>query len=180
MSASLTNSLSYVAERSTRELDRVESVPTVSGNAISGVQFLKTASGSTVVAIHAARRGGPSSFFVMERYGPAFRILARGLLDNKTFKRGLWKAEKIDADGDDFDEVLFTGIKRNGRASHHRFVLYSPRERQTYVLEVQNSGRFGTPFKTVWSNNLLWPKSADYRRILRARANMAVSKFRAR
>ena len=117
---------------------------------------------------------------VLGRRGAAFRILARGQLDNKTFQQGQWKAEKVDANGDDFDEVLFSGIKRNGRASHHRFVLYSPRERQAYVLEVQSSGRIGTPFKTVWSNNLLSAKTADYRRVLRARANIAVAKLRTR
>ncbi len=116
----------------------------------------------------------------MGRRGDAFRIVARGQLDNKRFKNGLWKAETVDADGDDYDEVLFTGIKRNGRTSHHRFVLYAPRQRQAYVLEVENSGRIGTPFKTVWSNNLLSAKTADFRRILRARANIAVSKLRTR
>ncbi len=153
---------------------------TVSRNAVRDVQILNTAAGGMVVAIQAATKGGLSQFFVMERRGEAFRILARGQLDNKTFQHGQWKAEKLDADGDDFDEVLFSGIKRNGRASHHRFVLYVPRQRQAYVLEVQSSGRIGTPFKTVWSNNLLSAKTADYRRVLRARANIAVAKLRTR
>ena len=162
-------------------LSRAESIAaTVSRNAVRDVQVLNTATGGMVVAIQAARRGSLSRFFVMERRGAAFRILARGQLDNKTFQHGQWKAEKLDADGDDFDEVLFSGIKRNGRASHHRFVLYVPRQRQAYVLEVQSSGRIGTPFKTVWSNNLLSAKTADYRRVLRARANIAVSKLRTR
>jgi len=160
---------------------RAESIAaTVSRNNVREVQVLNTAVGGMVVAIQATRRSGLSRFFVMERRGAAFRILARGQLDNKTFQHGQWKAEKVDANGDDFDEVLFSGIKRNGRASHHRFVLYSPRERQAYVLEVQSSGRIGTPFKTVWSNNLLSAKTADYRRVLRARANIAVAKLRTR
>lgn len=153
---------------------------TVSRNAVRDVQILNTAAGGMVVAIQAAPNGGLSKFFVMERRGDAFRILTRGQLDNKTFQHGQWKAEKLDADGDDFDEVLFSGLKRNGRASHHRFVLYVPRQRQAYVLEVQSSGRIGTPFKTVWSNNLLSMKTADYRRVLRARANIAVAKLRTR
>jgi serine/threonine protein kinase len=162
-------------------LSRAESIAaTVSRNAVRDVQILNTATGGMVVAIQAARKGGLSRFFVMERRGEAFRILARGQLDNRTFQHGLWKAEKLDADGDDFDEVLFSGIKRNGRASHHRFVLYVPRQRQAYVLEVQSSGRIGTPFKTVWSNNLLSAKTADYRRVLRARANIAVARLRTR
>jgi hypothetical protein len=180
----LANVLTLDAGRSrpaTLDLARAESIAaTVSRNTVRDVQVLNTAAGGMVVAIQAARKGGLSRFFVMERRGAAFRILARGQLDNKTFRHGQWQAEKVDANGDDFDEVLFTGIKRNGRASHHRFVLYAPRERQAYVLEVQSSGRIGTPFKTVWSNNLLSAKSADYRRILRARANIAVAKLRTR
>ncbi len=163
------------------DLARAASIAaTVSRNTVREVQVLNTAAGGMVVAIQAARQGGRSRFFVMERRGAAFRILARGQLDNKTFQHGQWRAEKVDANGDDSDEVLFTGIKRNGRASHHRFVLYAPRERQAYVLEVQSSGRIGTPFKTIWSNNLLSAKTADYRRILRARANIAVAKLRTR
>ena len=180
----LNNSLRFAKSKglpATLNLARAESIAaTVSRNAVRDVQILNTASGGMVVAIQAAPKGGLSKFFVMARRGEAFRILARGQLDNKTFQQGQWKAEKLDADGDDFEEVLFSGIKRNGRASHHRFVLYVPRQRQAYVLEVQSSGRIGTPFKTVWSNNLLSAKAADYRRVLRARANIAVSKLRTR
>lgn len=178
------NSLTFAASKAapaTLNLARAESLAaTVSRSAVRDVQVLNTATGGMVVAIQAARADGLSKFFVMERRGDAFRILARGQLDNKTFRHGQWKAEKLDADGDDFDEVLFSGTKRHGRASHHRFVLYVPRQRQAYVLEVQSSGRIGTPFKTVWSNNLLSGKTADYRRVLRARANIAVAKLRTR
>ena len=180
----LNNSLRFAKSKgspATLNLARAESIAaTVSRNAVRDVQILNTASGGMVVAIQAAPKGGLSKFLVMARRGDAFRILTRGQLDNKTFQHGQWKAEKLDADGDDFEEVLFSGIKRNGRASHHRFVLYVPRQRQAYVLEVQSSGRIGTPFKTVWSNNLLSAKAADYRRVLRARANIAVSKLRTR
>ncbi len=178
------NSLRFAAGKAapaTLNLASANSIAaTVSRHAVRDVQILNTAAGGMVVAIQAASRGGLSRFFVMERRGDAFRIRARGQLDNKTFQHGQWKAEKLDADGDDFDEVLFSGIKRNGRSSHHRFVLYVPRQRQAYVLEVQSSGRIGTPFKTVWSNNLLSPKTADFRRVLRARANIAVAKLRTR
>ena len=178
----LAHSATFAKGRTAPPLDlaRAESIAaTVSQNSLKDVQLLNTPKGSMVVAMHAVRPDG-SKFFVIGRRGDAFRILARGQLDNKNFKNGLWKAETVDADGDDYDEVLFSGIKRSGRASHHRFVLYSPRERQVYVLEVENSGRIGTPFKTFWSKNLMSAKTADFRRILRARANIAVSKFRTR
>ena len=177
------NSRTFAKGRTALPLDLAHAetiAATVSQNSIRDVQLLKTTRGAMVVAIHEVRPNSSSKFFVIGRSGDAFRVLARGQLDNKGFKNGLWKAETVDADGDDYDEVLFSGIKRSGRTSHHRFVLYAPRERQAYVLEVENSGRIGTPFKTVWSKNLLSAKTADFRRILRARANIAVSKLRTR
>jgi serine/threonine protein kinase len=172
-------SLPAVGSMATVDRSRAATIAnSLSRNNVRDVQILNTANGAMLVAIQDTQ--GSSRFFVMEQRGDVFRILARGQLDNKGFQRGLWKAEKVDADGDDFDEVLFTGLKRYGRGSHHRLVLYVPRTRQAYVLEVESSGRIGTPFKTVWSNNLLSAKSADYRRVLRARANIAVSKLRTR
>jgi serine/threonine protein kinase len=182
-SPSLANSIKFAKGRTARQLDLAHAenmAATVSQNSIRGVQLLNTTKGTMVVAMHAVRPKGLSKFFVIGRRGDAFRILARGQLDNERFKNGFWKAETVDADGDDYDEVLFTGIKRSGRTSYHRFVLYAPRQQQAYVLEVENSGRIGTPFKTVWSKNLLSAKTADFRRILRARANIAVSKLRTR
>ena len=163
------------------DIDRTRAqniVNSVSRSVVRDVQILNTINGTMLVAIQSDRAGGASRFVVMEQRGNAFRILARGQLDNKTFPNGSWKAETIDADGDDYDEVLFTGIKRKAHGSYHRLVLYAPREKQAFVLEVENSGRKGTPFKTLWSNNLLPESSADFRRILRARANIAVSKLR--
>ena len=180
-SPAMLRNASLSAASSTATLDRSRAANianSLSRNNVRDVQILNTANGAMLVAIQDAQ--GSSRFFVMEQRGDVFRILARGQLDNKGFQHGLWKAEKVDADGDDFDEVLFTGLKRYGRGSHHRLVLYVPRTRQAYVLEVESSGRIGTPFKTVWSNNLLSAKSADYRRVLRARANIAVSKLRTR
>ncbi len=157
-----------------------EIAATISRSGVRDLQVLNTASGASLVGIGVESRSGSANFFVIEQKGSAFRVMARGQLDNKNFRRGSWKAEKLDADGDDYDEVLFTGIRRSGRASHHRFVLYVPRERQAYVLEIENSGRIGGPLKSVWSRNLLARKSADYRRVLRARANIAVSRLRTR
>ena len=178
------NALTFAGESSASgafDRDRAEKLAsTISRSGVRDVQVLHTATGPTLVGIGAENRSGAANFFVIERSGSAFRILARGLLDNKSFRRGSWSAETIDANGDDYDEVFFTGIRRNGRTSHHRFVLYVPQDRQSYVLEVENSGRFGSPLKTVWSKNLLRAKAAAYRRVLRARANIAVSKLRTR
>lgn len=182
--ATLSNALTYASGESssgTVNRDRADKVvETFSRKGFRDLQVLNTAAGAMLVGISTERSGAASTFFVMGRRGTSFRLLARGNLDNKTFRRGSWKAEKLDADGDDFDEILFTGMSRSGRTSHHRFVLYVPRERQSYVLEIENSGRIGGPLKAAWSKNLQARQSADYRRVLRARANIAVSKLRTR
>ena len=182
--AALSKALTFASEASSppsldpSRLERIAA--TISKNGVRELQVLNTVAGTTLVGIGNDANTGSANFIVIERKGSAFKVLARGQLDNKNFRRGLWKAEKLDADGDDFDEVLFTGIRRSGRTSHHRFVLYVPRERQAYVLEIENSGRIGTPLKTVWSKNLLAPKSADYRRVLKSRAKTAVARQRTR
>jgi serine/threonine protein kinase len=182
--AVLSKALTFASEASSpASLDpsRLERIAaTISKNGVRELQVLNTVSGTTLVGIGNDANTGSANFIVIERKGSAYKVLARGQLDNKNFRRGLWKAEKLDADGDDFDEVLFTGIRRSGRTSQHRFVLYVPRERQAYVLEIENSGRIGTPLKTVWSKNLLASKSADYRRVLKSRAKTAVARLRTR
>ena len=182
--AALSNALTFATKAaSSTPLDRnraEEIAATISRSGVHDLQVLKTASGASLVGIGTDRRNGSANFFVIEQKGSAFRVMARGQLDNKNFRRGSWKAEKLDADGDDFDEVLFTGIRRSGRASQHRYVLYVPQERQAYVLEIENSGRIGGPLKSLWSKNLLARKSADYRRVMKARANIAVSRLRTR
>jgi len=182
--AALSKALTFASEASapapldSNRLDRIAAM--ISKNGVRELQVLNTAAGATLVGIGNDATTGSANFIVIERKGSAFKVLARGQLDNKNFRRGSWKAEKLDADGDDFDEVLFTGIRRSGRTSHHRFVLYVPRERQAYVLEIENSGRIGTPLKTVWSKNLLASKSADYRRVLKSRAKTSVARLRTR
>ena len=182
--AALSKALTFASEASAPapvDRNRLERIAaTISRNGVRELQVLNTAAGATLVGIGNDATTGSANFIVIERKGSAFKVLARGQLDNKNFGHGSWKSEKLDADGDDFDEVLFTGIRRSGRASHHRFVLYVPRERQAYVLEIQNSGRIGTPLKTVWSKNLLAPKSADYRRVLKSRARTAIARLRTR
>jgi serine/threonine protein kinase len=161
-------------------LDRARKVAAnVARDTVGDVQVLRTASGTSLLAVYRGRQNGMSQFFVMEKRGANFRLLARGQLDNKSFRHGEWTAEKIDADGDDYDEVLLTGKNGSGRNSRHRFILYVPRERQSYVLEVESNGRSSRP-KAAWSKNLLRPGSADYRRVLRARANIALANLRNR
>ena len=161
------------------DFDRARKIAARVSRDVSDVQILQTRFGAFLVGINEQPKTGDSQFFVMEKRSGAFRLLARGQLDNKNFRGGEWTADRVDADGDNYDEVLFTGLGRSGRTYHHRFVLYVPKERHTYVLEVETKGR-NTPPKAVWSKNLLSANGAYYRRLLRARANMAIAGTRNR
>ncbi|MEP6635599.1 MAG: serine/threonine-protein kinase [Acidobacteriota bacterium] len=162
------------------DMDRARKIAIqLSRDAVRDMQVLQTRSGTALVGISEERKTGASRFFVMEKRGTGFRVSGRGQLDNRNFRNGNWTAERTDADADDYDEVIFTGVNKSGRSVHQRFVLYVPNERQTYVLEVETSGRYNKP-KAAWSKNLLSPGSGDYRRLLRARANMAIAKLRSR
>lgn len=75
--------------------------------------------------------------FVMEKRGADFHVSARGQLATKKFPNADWTAETIDADGDDYDEVLFTGADASGPNPRHRLILYVPENRHMYVLEFE-------------------------------------------
>ncbi|MEP6921285.1 MAG: serine/threonine-protein kinase [bacterium] len=161
------------------DFDRARKIAGRVSRDVTDVQILQTPSGAALVGISQERNSGASQFFVMQKRTGEFHVMARGQLDNKNFRNGEWTSERLDADGDAYDEVLFTGINRTGRNYHHRFVLYVPHDRQSFVLEVETKGRNATP-RAIWSKNLLSPAGANYRRVLRARANMAIAKTRNR
>lgn len=99
--------------------------------------MLRTHSGAAVVTIHEESKTGTSRFFVMEKRGADFHVSARGQLATKKFPNADWTAETIDADGDDYDEVLFTGADASGPNPRHRLILYVPENRHMYVLEFE-------------------------------------------
>ena len=80
----------------------------------------------------------------MEKRGSAFYVSARGALETKNFRRAQWTTETVDADGDDYDEVLFSGTDSNRQINQYRFVIYVAKRRQSYVLELENNARTGT------------------------------------
>ncbi|MDQ3175476.1 MAG: serine/threonine protein kinase, partial [Acidobacteriota bacterium] len=99
-------------------LDRARKIAASGSQSYVGdVQILQTASGAAVAAIQDERIVGAARFLMMENRGGAFRVSARGQLDTRNFRNGDWDAETIDADGDGYDEVLFTGAETKGRTS---------------------------------------------------------------
>jgi serine/threonine protein kinase len=162
-------------------LDRARKIAaTGSQGYVGDVQILHTASGAAVAAIQNERIVGAARFLVMEkRGGGTFRVSARGQLDTKNFRYGDWTAETLDADADEYDEVLFTGIEARGRKFRHRLVLYVPMNRQMYVLEFDHS-RTGRLTKAAWSKSVFSANGSTYARVLREKANRLVAKMRKR
>jgi predicted Ser/Thr protein kinase len=149
---------------------------------VGDVQILQIASGTAVAAIQDERIVGAARFLVMEKRGGSFRVSARGPLDTRTFRNGDWTAETIDVDGDNFDEVLFTGTETKGRTSRYRLVLYVPSNREMYVLQFENNNVTGRLLKVSWSKSIFSADGSTYGLVLRAKANRLVAKkkFRAR
>jgi hypothetical protein len=133
-----------------------------------------------LAAIQDERIVASARFLVMEKHGGVFRVSARGQLDTKTFRNGDWTAETIDADGDDYDEVLFTGTEIKGRASRHRLVLYVPSNREMYVFQFETNNVSGRLVKASWSKSVFSVNGSTYGRVLRAKANRLLARKRNR
>ncbi len=152
----------------------------LSRDSAGDIQILQTASGPIVTAIQYEPKRGTSRFLVMERRGRAFRVSTRGQLDTKEFRKGDWNAETVDADGDNYDEVLFTGTEANGRSSRYRYVLYVPKNHRTYVLEFESKRSSGRLLKVAWSKSVFSANDSSYARVLREKANRTIARLRAR
>jgi serine/threonine protein kinase len=162
-------------------LDRARKIAASGSQGYVGdIQILHTASGAAVAAIQDERIVGAARFLVIEKRGGVFRVSARGQLDTKTFRHGDWTAETVDADADEYDEVLFTGIERKGRTSRHRLVLYVPSNREIYVFQFENNNVTRRLLKASWSKSVFSANGSTYGRALREKANRLVAKMRNR
>jgi hypothetical protein len=147
---------------------------------VGDVQILQTASGAAVAAIQDERIVGAARFLVIEKRGGVFRVSARGQLDTKNFRNGDWTAERVDADSDEYDEVLFSGVETKGRISRYRLVLYVPLNREMYVFQFENNNVTGRLSKASWSKSIFSADGSTYGRALREKAKRLVVKMRRR
>ena len=140
---------------------------------IKSIQVVQTKSGPVMVALNDPGKKGGAQFVLMERRDDAFHISKRGPLETKDFKRATWTSERVDVNEDGFEEVLFTGTQAHS-FSGYRLVLYSPKSRQVFSLEVETKGK--RPMRALWSANLLKGNGSIYRKLLTQRANQMLVK----
>jgi hypothetical protein len=143
-------------------------VSNLSHDPIGDLRVVRTPQTTAIIALHDERSEGTSHLFVVERKGAGgFRLVSRAPLDAGEFRGAQWSSENIDADGDGFDEVLYTGTNPR-RAAGRKLVLYVPRTRETYAvrLEVARGARGEKIQRAVWSQSALAPEAEAYRATL--------------
>ena len=146
---------------------------TLTTGTISAIQVVQTRSGQAMVALSENGKKGGAHYVLLERRDDAFHVATRGSLETKAFKHATWTSERIDVNDDGFDEVLFTGTRAHS-FSGYRLVLYSPKSRQVFSLEVETKGK--SPVRALWSENLMKGNGSVYRRLLTKRANQMLVK----
>jgi len=144
---------------------------------ISSVQVVQTKSGPTMVALSRSGKKLGAQFVSLEQRGDAFRVVKRGSLETANFKHATWTSERVDANDDGYEEVLFTGTQAQS-VSGYRLVLYVPKNRQLFSLEVETKGK--RPVRALWSANLLKGNGSVYRALLTRRANAMLAKKKSR
>ncbi len=157
-------------------LDRAWKIAaTASRNSLGAVQVLRTPSGPAVVGIHGERQTGTSRFFIMQKRGASFRVSAKGLLDTRSFRSAQWTAETIDANGDGYNEVLFTGFDSHGQNPGYRLIVYVPGTKQMYSLQIERGRRARKSIQFRWSANMLDPQVIPYRNVLLQHAKVLIA-----
>ncbi|MEA2172498.1 MAG: eukaryotic-like serine/threonine-protein kinase [Blastocatellia bacterium] len=145
-------------------------VGSMSHDRLGDVRVLRTPQATALVALHDERREGTSHLYVMERRGASgnFHLVSKPMLDARDFRGAQWTAESMDADGDGFEEVLYTGTNARN-ATGFRLVLYVPRTHQSYAVRVEKGERAEKGLRAVWSTNALAPEAQLYRTALQQR-----------
>ena len=91
-------------------------------------------------------------------------------LDVEGFRGAEWTEETADLDGDGDDEVLYTGTlgHADGEYPSRRYVVYVPRTRQTYSLQVVPDSTVHA-LRATWSPNTQGQDARLFRHALRQR-----------
>ncbi|MBA2340398.1 MAG: serine/threonine protein kinase [Pyrinomonadaceae bacterium] len=131
---------------------------------------------SAIAALHNERETGTTQLYLIRKRKGNYRITERMALDAERGRGLKWTTEVVDADGDGSEEVICAGMDAKGNSHDpRRFVLYVPRTGKTYSLQLAPDKIEANVLRAQWSPNILAPRAARYRSILRRRAESSVS-----
>ena len=137
------------------------------------VRVVGTGAGQSVAAVASDPSDGTTSLVIIERAAGrgSYAVTKSVPLDVEGFRGADWTQEAVDLDGDGHDEVLCTGAgPSDGEAGSRRYVVYTPRGRETYSLHLAPDSTGAHALRATWSPNTQGPGAQLFRYALRQRA----------
>ena len=127
-----------------------------------------------VAAVAADPSDGMATLLIIERSSArgTYSVTKSIPLDVEGFRGAGWTQEVADLDGDGYDEVLCTGTLARGDGSEpaRRYVVYTPRGRETYSLHLAPDSTGAHALRATWSPNTQGREAQLFRHALRQRA----------
>jgi tRNA A-37 threonylcarbamoyl transferase component Bud32 len=139
---------------------------------VMDARVVGTGAGQVVAAVASDPADGTTGLFVIERGGArgAYSVTTRVPLDVEGFRGADWTEEVVDLDGDGYDEVLCAGADpSDGGAESRRYVVYTPRQRETYSLHLAPDLTGAHALRATWSPNTQGWDARLFRQALRQR-----------
>src|SRR5215217_2617205 len=143
---------------------------------LGDVEIVDTDTGQAIVAINNQRKAGTTNYLVLQKQNGKFRLSARGRLDAKGFSHASWSSEIVDADGDGFEELLFSGKDPSETRNLRRVVLFVPNDERTYSMQITGETTPRGPPRIQWLSNAAGADAAPYRTALRQKARSMIKK----
>ncbi|HEX8557258.1 MAG TPA: serine/threonine-protein kinase [Pyrinomonadaceae bacterium] len=140
--------------------------------AVSDVRVVGSGARQLVTAVAKSASEGAATLLVIERAGGGGYALTKSVpLDVEGFRGAEWTAEVADLDGDGHEEVLCEGAApSDGAPDGRRYVVYSPRKRETYSLHLAPDASGAHALRATWSPNTQGSEAQLFRYALRRRA----------
>jgi predicted Ser/Thr protein kinase len=140
---------------------------------VADARVVGTGAGQVIASVAFDPSDGTTSLFAIERGGAhgAYSVTTRVRLDVEGFRGADWTEEVADLDGDGYDEVLCTGATpSDGGTQSRRYVVYTPRTRETYSLHLAPDDTGAHALRATWSPNTQGWDARLFRQALRQRA----------
>jgi predicted Ser/Thr protein kinase len=140
---------------------------------VSDVRVVGAGAGQLIAAIASDTADDTTSLLIIERAAVrgGYSVTRSVPLDVEGFRGAGWVEDVVDLDGDGQDEVLCAGtVPSDGEAGSRRYVVYTPRKRETYSLHLAPDTTGTHALRATWSPNTQGAEAQLFRYALRQRA----------